>query len=310
MVMLPTADPEVEALLREVASDPRSKLLRLPRATDPRVAFEPDPRIASTAAGLTVAERHLLEVHRSDIADLCRDAFMHALFRHPRGKLYFPREDAENRAIEYPGREDVDARAEVLGADFFHEEGTVWGRLGRSQSSASLRYWDENPKLMATIALRLHPSGAARIRLGIALLVEGEGMGAKAVWSRVLRHSIGSDVHVYCHANLALLYGLQGKFQSAARHRVAALQLRPRSSVLAWAVFLDALRLGDSSFALSAAKTVEECVPPESHALEMAIDLVKRQRSSRCVPHASAIRGTVERVRAQLGTSAARIANA
>lgn len=66
----PLLDPEVEALLAEIARDPRSSLLRAPRARNLPELFRPPDLVRPSATFLTRAERHLLAVHREEVAFL------------------------------------------------------------------------------------------------------------------------------------------------------------------------------------------------------------------------------------------------
>lgn len=64
--------PEVEHLLAEIAADPNSSLLRIPRAKILPELFRPPDPIRQSAYFLTSAERHLLAVHREEVAHWLR----------------------------------------------------------------------------------------------------------------------------------------------------------------------------------------------------------------------------------------------
>lgn len=63
-------DPEMKALLREIASNERARLLRVPRGRAMACLFERSPRVGLFAPGLTSAEVKLLERHREELAHL------------------------------------------------------------------------------------------------------------------------------------------------------------------------------------------------------------------------------------------------
>jgi hypothetical protein len=73
--------PRLEGLLREMAADPRSSLLRVPRPARLGVVLERRPLVGMATAGLTLAERELVRAHREELAMLLRElavALLHA----------------------------------------------------------------------------------------------------------------------------------------------------------------------------------------------------------------------------------------
>src|SRR5436189_4868215 len=84
-------DPELEELLREIAADPGSRLLRMPRSTRPRDLLAIPEPVTRARAGLSVAERHLIEVHRDELAHLLRRACLIRFFSDPRKNMYLNR---------------------------------------------------------------------------------------------------------------------------------------------------------------------------------------------------------------------------
>ena len=94
-----TLDPEFEELLREVASDPDSSLLRVPRPKRVRSLFDRGAPVGNLEAGLSTAERHLLQVHRNELAWLLRQACLLKLVEGPRNRLYVTRYIAADREV-------------------------------------------------------------------------------------------------------------------------------------------------------------------------------------------------------------------
>lgn len=80
----PALEPELEALLREIARDPRSSLLRFPRPARPLDLARTWEAASRTSPGLTPAERHLLEVHRAETAQFLLDRWLHEVTARPR----------------------------------------------------------------------------------------------------------------------------------------------------------------------------------------------------------------------------------
>jgi len=69
-----TLQPEVEEILREVAKRPGSALLRVPRKDVARTVLERDTVVHARSAGLSAAERHLVQVYREEVAFALRQA--------------------------------------------------------------------------------------------------------------------------------------------------------------------------------------------------------------------------------------------
>lgn len=65
----PLFSPELEGLLREAAADPRSVLLRVPRSSPLRSLLARQEPLKPTATGLGALDRHLLAVHRDELAE-------------------------------------------------------------------------------------------------------------------------------------------------------------------------------------------------------------------------------------------------
>ena len=88
--------PEVEHLLAEIAADPNSSLLRIPRAKVLPELFRPPDPIRQSAHFMTSAERHLLAVHREEVAHWLRVGLVFARTQGKRlGKTYFTDSDVD-----------------------------------------------------------------------------------------------------------------------------------------------------------------------------------------------------------------------
>ncbi len=74
-----TLEPEVEEILREVARRPGSALLRVPRKDVARTVLERDTLLHARTAGLSSAERHLVQVYREELAFALRQAAYYQL---------------------------------------------------------------------------------------------------------------------------------------------------------------------------------------------------------------------------------------
>src|SRR6187402_2481425 len=156
-----TLDPEVEHILQEVARDPRSSLLRVERPKIMRGLFEREPSVGVATAGLTSAERHLVQTRRAETAYALRVMCLHALQTDSRGEHFFSRQgvfDASvlTRTISAFGRCWNAAEAEHA-RDLGSDAGIVRSALASTTPPST-------PVLqLCALAMRLEPTDTGRI---------------------------------------------------------------------------------------------------------------------------------------------------
>lgn len=103
--------PDLEEVLRDVARDPRAKLLRVPTSGDLVRAFRDEP-VGPAAPGLVAAERHLLAVHRAELAFLLRERCVMELFAAPDAEYTLERSVTLDRELEVPEGSEWRSRAQ------------------------------------------------------------------------------------------------------------------------------------------------------------------------------------------------------
>ena len=100
-----TIDPELEGLLREVAADPDSSLLKVPRQKQIRAFFDRGgARSTIESYGLTNIERHLLLAHRTELAHLLYQACLRQLVEGPRSRFFVSRFTSLDRELRIDTR--------------------------------------------------------------------------------------------------------------------------------------------------------------------------------------------------------------
>jgi hypothetical protein len=125
-------DARIEGLMREIAADPESSLLRVPRPARIGVVLERAPLVGIATAGLTLAEQELVRAHRGEVAYLLRKLAVVRLFESPKAAISRTRtnfasqpaleverskwlESAEAFAAEHPSTpEEADSGEELL----------------------------------------------------------------------------------------------------------------------------------------------------------------------------------------------------
>lgn len=117
-------DAELEALLGEVARNPRATLLRVARPTAFREAFEALREVEPHATGLIAAERELLREHRAQLARLLRQACVTKIYAHPAARGRFVRYQTTAGPIEVlePRRWRERARDELRASEPARDE--------------------------------------------------------------------------------------------------------------------------------------------------------------------------------------------
>jgi tetratricopeptide (TPR) repeat protein len=181
-----TLQPEVEEILREVAKRPGSALLRVPRKDVARTVLERDTVVHARTAGLSAAERHLVQVYREEVAFALRQA-AYALLTIGESTRGF----VADRAIT-PLRAGVPSTGTVRAAA---SDALSSSRESRSDEdmlplleccvSPHVGDWPTSGQL-AGAAHRLVPENSSRIYIGLALRGAGQRRAALMALEGVL----------------------------------------------------------------------------------------------------------------------------
>jgi hypothetical protein len=103
----PIFTPEVEVLLREIAAEPDSVLLRMPREKVKASLMETRSPVGPMTAGLSNAERELVRVHREEFAFQLRQAAWAKLAGDGVGPVVVSRQWQGNKQIPVPSSLEV-----------------------------------------------------------------------------------------------------------------------------------------------------------------------------------------------------------
>ena len=236
-----TFDPEVVELLREVVADPASTLTRMPPERLKRWIPGPEEVISPHGSYLTKAERHLALAYREQAAWVLLHACIERLT--PGDSLVFS-----------PAR----VRPDVLrrSAGRFHERsveepaGSLLGSVARGEEPTASQ--------LATAALRLVPSDAARNCLAAALHKEGSSLGGLRLLKRILANQPSVVFRSLAWENQGLIHSARKEYRRACEcydWSVRAMEdrLRPRVWLLTMA-----LQIGDEASAVAADKRIND----------------------------------------------------
>lgn len=251
-------DPEVEGILRELAADPRSTLLRTPRPTSIRPLFDEAAARSSVEAGRTAAERELLDVWRARVAFHLREASLLRLFEEPETETYIGREGPRGELIETADPERLEADARDARDDDSLDVESLHGLelVVRCVQGAG----DDRPSAaqLAAASLRLVPHDSARSYVAQELLMRDESRTALRVLQNILAGAPSPYMRSIAWENSGwALSNLDDHAGAAQAYEVAA-QLGPARSVphLSW--LFKAVLLGRTDDARRAARLVEE----------------------------------------------------
>lgn len=174
----PQFDPEVEALLREIAEDPRSNLLRVPRPMASRALVEDVPIVSVATAGLTKAERHLAIVHREELSYLLRCAAWKRLTEGEDTWFVVSRSLPDGTEVPVPSLDSVrrDARALIDDPPPDVSQLGAMELIERCVSSP-LEAWP-TVQQFASASLRIAPSCKARVNAAAAEIAFRRPMSA------------------------------------------------------------------------------------------------------------------------------------
>jgi Tfp pilus assembly protein PilF len=268
-------DPEVQVLLEEVARDPRSHLLRVPRAVVPLEFEQP---VSTRAAFLSSAEKRLLEVHRAEVAELLREAAVLALFAHPSASATLHHSLTVDRELRLAdpvqwhqrGREQLWVSPdEIRREDAYTLLAACVNATSQSTASATR---------LATASLRLVPRNETRVLLALAFH-QTEQIASALHILRAVVTTPASQLTTSCvWENIGLCEWDFGRPEAShSAYRKAASTLEQRSMpIINW--FVLALHLQDRSSALEAAKLLGELVS-ENHPSVNEFVHINRERA-------------------------------
>jgi hypothetical protein len=203
-----TLDPEVEHILQEVARDPRSSLLRVERPKVIRGLLEREPSVGVATAGLTSAERHLVQTRRSETAYALRVLCLHALQTDSRGEHVFSRQGVLDtsdlaRKLSAFGRSWNASEVEHvtdLGAD-----ADIVRRALAPVTTPSM------PMLsLCTVAMRLEPTDTVRIYAAQWLSLDSQHRGALGLFLNVMTQPLTRGMSSLVEGNIGFVYNRLG----------------------------------------------------------------------------------------------------
>lgn len=302
--------PEVEEIVREIAARPDSVLLRVPRGGVLR-AFHDDRCGAGTwDSSLSRAEKHLLGVHREEVAYALRAAAWHRVAESQRGRIWVSRRIRPGPPLDVPAETRVAMQASAAS----REANSVmvsgpWTELLESCAVPDARQWPE-PAALCAAAHGLVPTWNGRMLASLSYLLAAELDAAMTTAFDALRSAASREQMAISYSNMAGILELKGDVPGAVLANSHALTLDSSLIPAQVARVSYYIQLGDPRRALYAAQVVEQVLVTDSAIVEenlrrfTAVDAAHRRNWS------SQASAAIRSLRGKVGPHAGRLIDA
>lgn len=210
-----TLDPRTEELLREVAADPSSCLLRVPRREVEEALTRTDYRGLSSTVGLSAAERELLRTARAEVAYWLNVVCFRRLTEDEETRVLYSRVADGGSAIDAPSVEIAAHACEGI------RESSLAVDLGEDAALELLAnaVSDRAPRVsvdaLAAASLRLSPSFVARHYALQAIVGQRRASAAHRLAVGLSTTSAARADRAYSHAILGTTLWSLGQLHGA-----------------------------------------------------------------------------------------------
>jgi tetratricopeptide (TPR) repeat protein len=300
----PIFTPEVEELLREIAKEPNSVLLRMPREKVKASLMEKRSPVGPMTAGLSNAERELVRVHREEFALQLRRASWVKLAGDGVGPVVVNRQWQGHGRIPLPS--DKEARAGIA---------RVVRRPGLSEESEnSVSEWFDSARAnwpsaaeIAALAHRIAPKSQDLIYAGADLLIHKAPQTALECFGDALQCEPDRDVWNAIVANIANCYEQLGQFEMSIFKWKLAHNNDPQRVYFVGCWFIVAMRAGHDREILAADRELNK-INQHTQPIEELANQVRGRRRLGFWSSTPTLRSALERWSSRLGSGGGTIA--
>ena len=268
-------DPEVEALLQEIASDPRSKLLRVNRPASVSLFAETRPSVGVATAGLTKAERHLVQTARADAGFLLRSVSVYLISSAPKLKGVVSFQARESR-------EDLKVPRVVslrqMASDSIASNAAGDCDLVSAIMSASTGEWPSVYEC-AHAAHILDPTPNSIIYAALAV-VDGDPFASSRLLQEIDRWGMNSWVRSVALSNRALSAYRCGDLCASIHQYRVALQANPMNLNALVSSYQLAIVIQEHSLAADLARCIDGNWSAADESFGRMLDLLERRATS------------------------------
>lgn len=262
-------DPETETVLREVADNPNSVLLKVPRSKV-LPALLTTSWIGNNPPCLSTVERQLLTVHRNELACLLRQVCLMRIVEEPRTRACFDR-FAPWRGKQDSGnvRKQINDLAQEPAVPGDHSN--VLDLLLRSISSDAMAA----PTIceLATTSYRLEPTSQARMLAAIDLAAGGSIRYAMQLSAEVLSSHCAQRTRHSALTCMGFGWAKLKNLSKAHYYYMRASDLCNEDTVPLMNRLMFSIQLGDTEDTIRSSKALEERTCSELPAVDWFMQL-------------------------------------
>jgi hypothetical protein len=303
-------DPELEGLLRELAEDPRSSLLRVRRPADLAGVFEGAPAATAATAGLTSLERHLVQARRTDLAQLLRDACLIRFFGDPELDKWVARYVTVDEQVNVPDESAWRGQARREAGMATSDPATCDGVALLQKCLRTSDFHSVSISELAVVSIRLEPTHHGRLYVCADLATRNQADAAERIARGVLGAMPSPSDASHAWEALALCASLRGDFVGAVEAAQKACDLpepRPQTQ-LYWLYY--ALMARDSSKAAEASDRLRGFMDSDHPVIVRVAQQLRSQQAAGVWDTGPRTREFVKSIMDDLGVTARRIADA
>lgn len=303
-------DPEIEGLLRELTTDPRSTLLRVPRRGVLRTFFEQDTTAVSEhATGLLAAERELLHAHREALAKHVREACVMKLFSSPLCAKRLFRYETATTAHQIPNatrwRHDLRAERRRSSTPRAFRDVELLDRCLEPDEFSTVTVTE-----LAAASLRLQPTAQARIYAAQEVIFLGDSKRGLQLLTRV-GTAVGPPAitaSIACNQGAALSDLGHDDLARESYARAVAIADPPLSGLVFWLAY--SLRTQRRDDALAAAQLLDHLATPSHGSVREVIRSLSVQRSEQACMLSDASQALARSTRERAETTSSMVIDA
>ena len=218
-------DPELEGLLRELGSRPRSVFLRSSRKDALRVLRSRTTERVSALAVPDALERELVTVHRAELAEILKEACRTRLLEGERERLFNIPFSPSGQPILPTPLEALEVRLERT---LPSTDADAWPGLSSSVRRTLARSRSNSASVfdLAALGQKLQPSDVWRLMATIACVAEGELAAARVLAESVLSNWPREEDAFRALEVLGLCEVMDGDYLRGIEHQESACGLR------------------------------------------------------------------------------------
>ena len=275
-------NPDLEAILQEIARDPRAKMLKVP-SSGALIYSNTQPQVGIAAPSLTAAEVEVLTVHREELAERLKERCLIEFFREPGAKLHLNSSIEVGRTLEVRDEDEWHRETKQL-LEYKLEE--TRHQIAKDVLKKCVKGSEERSVSiteLATAMMRIAPKEQGRLYVALDLLKKGRPSEAVALAQGALEENPSSQTASYAFEILAdalWKLGHKGEALEASRDSIMAMETRIHSVLCCIDI---AVRSGAEREAKEACRRLDDFDAPRDPAVIRFIR-PERMAKSLCLP--------------------------